>query len=162
MTFLVVCGKNAPAFTVASLAMIMQGIPATLPQSSCSRERCNPSSKVRRRFTETALQLVRAVTNYQRGGFLFLIRALPPLAANLQTADRNLHKTDKAGRVLRAGSASACTSRATAPDSFAHKVQLNSSMPVRFADESCQPCARSLDERSIDNAHPVEVRNARE
>src|SRR2546430_14648238 len=101
-----------------------------MPQSSYSRERCNPSSQGTAAFHRNALQLVRAVTIYQRGGFFFLIRALPPLAANLQTADRNLHKTDKAGRVFRAGSASACTSRATAPDSFAHKGQLNFNMPV--------------------------------
>ena len=31
MTFLVVAGKNAPAFTVASLATIMHGTPSTLP-----------------------------------------------------------------------------------------------------------------------------------
>src|SRR5205809_7839897 len=31
ITFLVVCGKKAPAFTVASLATIMHGTPSTLP-----------------------------------------------------------------------------------------------------------------------------------
>ena len=31
INFLAVCGKNAPAFTVASLAMIMQATPSMLP-----------------------------------------------------------------------------------------------------------------------------------
>jgi hypothetical protein len=55
--------------------------------------------------------------------------------ACLRLVGEKLHRRDKAGRVLRAASASACTSKARARDSFAHKARTNSNRLGRLADE---------------------------
>ena len=56
--------------------------------------------------------------------------------SNPRMADRNLHRTGKAGLRLWEDSANVCTSRARALDSFAHTVQRNSNMLARFVDGS--------------------------
>src|SRR5437016_1510375 len=73
ITFLVVCGKKAPAFTVASLAMIMHGTPSTLPmpanpgESSCSRKRREHErrlpSTLNEKLTNRVLRRQRRFTN---------------------------------------------------------------------------------------------------
>src|SRR5262245_26839061 len=82
--------------------------------------------------------------------------------ACLETVDRNWRKMDTADRVLRAGTASVCTSKARAPGFCARVARMNSSKPARSAEATCQRCVRSSDEIPAYNVRSLMARYARE